>query len=128
MQTSWTCIAALFVTVFIVSLPVHAHNSERSRLAGWWGYDKDCPASDDGFALAADGQATDGRGIYLGRWSSQGDKVTIIWNATNSERPYIEPSRWRFVEIFSLVRKPQQRTALVNIENSQRALFCRKNQ
>jgi len=114
--------------VFIISSPVQAQKAERSPLAGWWGYDKKCPASDDGFGLASGGRASDGSGVYVGRWSLRKGQVMIIWNATESERPHIKRSEWRIVENFRLVREPQQRAMLVNIKNQARAWLCREYQ
>ncbi len=124
MRIAWTCVSALLAAGFLVSSPVQAQKAERNPLAGWWGYDKKCPASDDGFGLESDGRASDGRGAYDGRWSLRGGQVMIIWNATESERPHIKRSEWRIVENFSLVRKPQQRAMLVNIKNQERAWLC----
>ena len=124
MRISWTCVSALMAAVVIISSPVQAQKAERSPLAGWWGYDKKCPASDDGFGLASDGSASDGRGTYDGRWSLREGQVMIIWYATESERPHIKRSKWRIVENFRLVRGP--RAILVNIENRERAWLCRE--
>ena len=128
MRIASTCVAALLAAVFLVSSPVQAQKTELSPLAGWWGYDENCPASDDGFGLESDGRASDGRGAYDGRWSLRKDQVTIVWNATKSERPHIKRSKWRIVENFMLVRQPQQSAMLVNIKNQERAWLCREYQ
>ena len=126
MRIAWTCVAALISAVLLVTTPVQAHKAKRSPLAGWWGYDKECPASDDGFGLELSGRAADGTGTYVGRWSLRNGRVTIIWNATKSERSNIKRSKWRIVEKFELVRKPQQRAMLVNIKNREPAWLCKK--
>ena len=128
MRIAWTCVAALLAAVFLVSPPVQAHKAKRSPLAGWWGYDKKCPASDDGFGLESGGRASDGSGAYDGRWSLRKDRIKIVWNATKSERPHIKRSKWRIVENFMLVRQPQQSAMLVNIKNQERAWLCREYQ
>lgn len=125
MRFSWACVSALIAAVFLVPSPVQAQKVERSSLVGWWGYDKKCPASDDGFSLKTDGRASDGRGTYDGRWSLREGQVIIIWNATESERRHIKRSEWRIVENFSLTLKPQQRAMLVNTKNQARAWLCR---
>ncbi len=126
MRTSSTGIAALLTAVFLVSSPVHAHKAKRSPLAGFWAYDKRCPSTDDGFGLTSDGRAGDGQGTYVGRWSLRKGRVTIVWTATKSERAHIKRSKWRVVEIFRLVRKPNRRARLVNIKGGVDAWLCRK--
>jgi hypothetical protein len=116
----------LLVTALLEFSPVHAQEAERNPLAGWWAFDEDCPASDNGFGLAASGGASDGRGVYVGRWSLWKERVTIVWNATKSERRHIEASKWRIVENFTLVDIAQERTMLVNIENNARAWLCQR--
>jgi hypothetical protein len=126
MRIAWTFVSALLAAVFLASSPVQAQKAERSPLAGWWGYDKSCPDSDDGFGLESDGRASDGSGAYDGRWSLRKDQVTIIWNATKSERPHINRSKWRIVENFRLVQKSKQHAMLVNIKNREPAWHCRE--
>jgi len=126
MRNTWSCVAMLLATVVLLPSPVQALKAKQSPLAGWWGYDKECPASDSGFGLASDGTASDGSGVYAGRWSLRDDQVTIVWNATKSERKDIERSKWRIEEKFTLVGEPQQRAMLVNIENGEQAWLCRK--
>jgi hypothetical protein len=115
----------LVAAVLLVSYPVPAQKAEQGPPAGWWGYDENCPASDNGFGLESDGRASDGSGVYVGRWSLREDQVTIIWNATKDERPNIKRSEWRIVENFTLVRKPQRRAMLVNIRTREQAWLCR---
>ena len=128
MRIAWTCVAAILAAVFLEPSSVQAQKAEHNPLAGWWGYDEKCPASDNGFGLDSDGRASDGSGAYAGRWSLREDQITIIWNATEDERPHIKRSKWRIVENFTLVRQPQQRPMLVNIENHVRAWLCREYQ
>jgi len=125
MRIAWSCFAVLMAAVFLATSPVQAQTAKSSPLAGWWGYDENCPASDDGFGLEQDGRASGGSDAYDGRWSLRKDQLTIVWAATKSGRPHIERSQWRIVENFKLVREPQRRAMLVNIKNSQRAWLCR---
>lgn len=126
MRIAPTSIAVLLAAVFLVSLPALAHKTKRSPLAGFWAYDKRCPSTDDGFALSSDGRAGDGQGTYVGSWSLREGRVTIVWNAVKSERAHIKRSKWRVVEIFRLVRKPNRRARLVNIKGGVDAWLCRK--
>lgn len=125
MRLASICVAAFITMIFLVSPHALAQNDKRNKLAGWWGYDKECPASDDGFGLNKDGRASDGNGTYEGRWSLSKDQITIVWNAVKSERTHIKRSEWRVVENFKLVRTPQQRDMLVNIKDNTQAWLCR---
>lgn len=125
MRIASICVVAFMATVFLMSSSLYAQKTKDGPLAGWWGYDKSCPASDDGFGLNKDGRASDGNGTYDGRWSLSKDKVTIVWNAVKSERTHIKRSEWRVVENFRLVRVPQQRDMLVNIKDNTQAWLCR---
>lgn len=125
-RIAWACIAALLTAVFLVSLPAQAHKAKHSPLAGFWAYDKKCPATDDGFGLYSDGRASDGQGTYVGRWSLRKGRVRIVWNAAKSERSHIKRSKWRVVEIFRLIRKPNQRARLRNVKGGVDAWLCRK--
>jgi len=123
-RTPQNCVVAFLTAVLLASAPVQASKPSEFQIVGWWGYDKACPASDDGFGLEAGGRANDGRGAYLGRWSHNKDEVRIVWEASASERPHIKPSEWRIVETFRLVHAQRQRTMLVNTKNGQSAWLC----
>ncbi|MHA1536423.1 MAG: hypothetical protein ACTSUD_02610 [Alphaproteobacteria bacterium] len=126
MRSSLAGIAVLVAAILLASSPAPARKAGASPVAGFWAYDKSCPATDDGFALARDGTASDGQGAYVGRWTLRKGRVRIVWNATKSERAHIKRGKWRIVEVFRLIRKPKRRARLRNIKGGVDAWLCRK--
>ncbi|MDH3741308.1 MAG: hypothetical protein OER56_06875 [Hyphomicrobiales bacterium] len=119
-------VSALLAMSVVLPLPAAAQQVDPGALAGWWGYDEDCPASDNGFGLASDGKASDGNGAYAGRWALRAGQVTVTWQATETGREDIDPGKWRITETFNLPAEPGGRVMLENAKTREKAWLCRK--